>query len=305
MTPARVATLVACCALACGKSDATTSGQPRAPAAAPLPGKTSWGERPVARVGTGFVTAERLDRAMRMEQQQSSAAGRAPRDRAAVLDELVDEELLVQQAMAKGLLAGDADVRERLIARLIASDGAEAKLRNPTAEELRAFYDQHKAELPQGDMFHVRHILVAVPGAATAKDIDALRKKAERLRGQAAADPDGFAELAKRSSDDPSAARGGDVGRLPADRWALVLGEDFPRVVDSVAAGKVGPVIRSKQGFHIFQIVERTAKDADPLVLHRGEIVTLWQKQARKDRRAALAKRAREEIQVELAPPGP
>lgn len=67
------------------------------------------------------------------------------RDRARVLDRLIDEELLVASALADGLLASERSVRDAVTLAIVESVVAESASRAPTQDELRAAFDSVRA----------------------------------------------------------------------------------------------------------------------------------------------------------------
>ena len=64
-------------------------------------------------------------------------------DRAHVLTRLIEEELLVQQGISRGIVDTDRSVRRAMTQALLDSLIAESASDLPTAEELRNFYQQH------------------------------------------------------------------------------------------------------------------------------------------------------------------
>lgn len=93
----------------------------------------------IARVDGRPIAREELERAL-----SSLAADRreppGPADRARVLSRLVDEELLVQHALQRGLLARDRALRDVIVRAMVESAVAAEASRAPGEEELRAFY---------------------------------------------------------------------------------------------------------------------------------------------------------------------
>ena len=62
-----------------------------------------------------------------------------------------------------------------------------------------------------------------------------------------------FAELARLHSNDPSAAKGGDLGWLgPGDTVP-----EFERAMNSLKPGEVGEPVQSPFGWHLIQVLER------------------------------------------------
>lgn len=94
-----------------------------------------------ARVGTRTISRDDFLRAVAAVESDR----RAPLDdaeRRRVLDRLVDEELLVQRALAQGLAESDARVRSTLVSEVMLSTGLAAR---PAFDEaaLRAHYAEH------------------------------------------------------------------------------------------------------------------------------------------------------------------
>lgn len=102
----------------------------------------------------------------------------------------------------------------------------------------------------------VRHILIP------AADQDA-RKKAENIRLQLIQGSD-FATLAKiNSADTESALNGGDLGWGDSKRYV----PEFANVVETLALNTLSPIIQTKFGYHILEVLERREIDASKAAL--------------------------------------
>ena len=100
---------------------------------------------------------------------------------------------------------------------------------------------------------HARHILIKVNELTSESDAKA---KIDRIKDRVDAGGK-FEELAKLNSEDPSAAKGGDLGWIsPGD----TVGE-FQEAMNKLAAGQVSPPVRSPFGWHLIQVVERRKQD--------------------------------------------
>jgi parvulin-like peptidyl-prolyl isomerase len=252
-------------------------------------------------VGTGAVTQEQLDRRSKLAQLEAERFGRPVPGRAEILQKLVEEELLVQQAVRAGFLTRDQDVRSRLIQRVLAERAGVEPTSAPSEAELRAFYEEHKEELPAVERLRMRQIFLEVPPEANRAIDERVHREAERIHRIAAARPEVFPDLARKHSDDASAQRGGELGSLPMHRWVLVFGDEIAEVAPRVPEGQVGPVIRSNRGYHLFQVMERVPADADPLQAQRREILGAYRRSARERQRAALVARLRKEIPIDMS----
>lgn len=102
---------------------------------------------------------------------------------------------------------------------------------------------------------HARHLLVSVAPKATAEQVEAARQKAVALGEEARKAGTDFAELAKKKSEGPSAADGGDLGWF---RRGVMVAE-FERAAFSLPVGGVSEPIRTKFGWHVIKVDERRA----------------------------------------------
>ena len=100
---------------------------------------------------------------------------------------------------------------------------------------------------------HVRHILVKTSEVLSDAEAEArLRVLRERVVNGA-----DFGELAKASSADLSAAKGGDLGWVnPGDTVP-----EFERVMNALKPGEVSQPVRSPFGWHLIQVMERRVQD--------------------------------------------
>jgi peptidyl-prolyl cis-trans isomerase SurA len=104
--------------------------------------------------------------------------------------------------------------------------------------------------------YNIVHVLVRLPEQASPEQIDAARKKADKVRADAAGGVD-FAKLAASYSDAPDALQGGAMGWRAEDR----LPELFAGAVKGMKTGEVSAVLRSPGGFHVIKLVDRRGTD--------------------------------------------
>ncbi|MEK8025143.1 MAG: hypothetical protein RLY78_1843 [Pseudomonadota bacterium] len=118
-------------------------------------------------------------------------------------------------------------------------------------DELRKYYDENAARYTAAEERRARHILITADKDAAA-DVKAKAKaRAEELLAEARKNPAGFADLAKKHSQDPgSAANGGDLDFF--GRGAMV--KPFEDAAFALKPGEISPVIQSDFGFHIIQL---------------------------------------------------
>ncbi len=110
-----------------------------------------------------------------------------------------------------------------------------------------------EAAVQQLEQTRARHILIKTSEVLSDTDAEA-RLRAIRERVVNGAD---FGELAKASSADLSAAKGGDLGWLnPGDTVP-----EFERAMNALQPGEVSPPVRSPFGWHLIQVMERRVQD--------------------------------------------
>jgi peptidyl-prolyl cis-trans isomerase SurA len=100
--------------------------------------------------------------------------------------------------------------------------------------------------------YHLAHILVAIPEAASPEDIQASEQRAQNILDRLHNNAD-FAELAIAESDGQTALEGGDIG------WRSMgqMPELFVEPLKTLQVGDVSSLIRSPGGFHIIKLVEK------------------------------------------------
>jgi peptidyl-prolyl cis-trans isomerase SurA len=137
-------------------------------------------------------------------------------------------------------------------------------------EDEKKFYEQHKAEMDQPEQVRLSEILIApkpvakpaaTPGgkpeppteAETQAALEVAKAKTEDLLAQIKKGAK-FADLAKKSSDGPSAKDGGDLSYFKRG----TLSKELEDKVFALKSGETTDVIRTKQGYVILQVTEHT-----------------------------------------------
>lgn len=128
-------------------------------------------------------------------------------------------------------------------------------------EDLKAEYARWSHDEASEFEVHARHILVQVSQKATPEQIEAARVKAAGLMNEAKQPGVNFAELAKKKSEGPSAADGGDLGFF---RRGVMVAE-FEKAAFTLPPGGISEPIRTKFGWHVLKVEERKALAAPPL----------------------------------------
>ena len=132
-------------------------------------------------------------------------------------------------------------------------------------DDEKKFYDEHKAELEQPESVRLSEILVsteAKPNDSTdeAKRAEAAQAKANDLLAQIRKGAK-FEDVAKKSSDGPTAAQGGDLG----DFKRGTLAKEIEEKTFAMKPKDVSDVIHTKQGFIVLKVTEHRSAGIPPL----------------------------------------
>jgi peptidyl-prolyl cis-trans isomerase SurA len=192
-----------------------------------------------------------------------------------------------------------------------------------TKDEEQKFYDEHKNDMEQPEEIQLSEILVApkaappapaspaagsadapqVPPDAEAKQaadaaaLEAAEAKAKDLLDQIHKGA-AFEDVAKKSSDGPSASQGGDLGIFKRGTLAKEL-EDKTFAMKS---GEVSDVIRTKQGYVILKVVQHQDAGVPSLKAVEPKIQdALYYQKLQPALRAYLTK-LREEAYIKYSP---
>ena len=132
-------------------------------------------------------------------------------------------------------------------------------------EELQQFYDEHKSQMERPEQIRLSELLVSTEkkdknATADEAELATAKAKAEDLLAQIRKGAS-FEEIAKKNSDGPTAAQGGDLGYFK--RGALA--KELEDKTFAMKPGDVSDVVRTKQGFVILRVVEHQLAGVPPL----------------------------------------
>jgi peptidyl-prolyl cis-trans isomerase SurA len=248
-----------------------------------------------------------------VQQQDPANADRAFAEKQRdVLRDLIDQQLLLQKGKDLGI-TGDTELIKRLdemrkemkletleeLEKAAEAQGAsyedfKQNLRNQIVtqrvigqevgshlamnkDDVKKFYDQHKAEMERPEQVRLSEILIApktpAKPAASADAKPEPPSEAETEAALAAAQAKAqdvldqihkggkFADLAKKYSDGPSAKDGGDLSYFKRG----TLSKELEDKVFALKAGEVTDVIRTKQGYVILQASEHQMAGIPPM----------------------------------------
>lgn len=175
-----------------------------------------------------------------------------------LLDNMIDDVLIAQEAAKQGVVVSDADLDAEM-SKAVESAGGQAAFEQSLVAAGQTLDDARTLQRTQmlnnlmrdrvlasigniGEQIHYRHILV--DSQATA----------EALLAQIQAGAD-FAQVARQSSQDSlTKENGGDSGWVPR---GVLISKEVEDAAFSLQPGQVSGVIQSSFGFHIVQVIER------------------------------------------------
>ena len=172
-----------------------------------------------------------------------------PEAKKTILEELIRQELLVQDAEKSGI-AQKKDIteaveefRRTLIVREMAAKLTEGM--ETTDQEAQDYYNQNKSAFVNSGEWHLREIMASTQEEAREIQIEVLK----------GAD---FAETAKTRSKAPNASNGGDLGFVKEFKFP-----EMEKAVATLSVGDISSVFKGPDGFYIVKLEEK--KGGEPL----------------------------------------
>lgn len=254
--------------------------------------------------GAEFLTEEEVSReAARLppalREQFETPAGRREFARS-----LIDKRLLVREAQRRKLTE-DPELRrqvreleERLaVQALLAQE--EAAAGSPSEQELRAWFDSHRAELTRPEQVRVGRILVNVGAKASEAERTRARQKVEAVAARLRrGEP--LAKVALEG-EGPERMKGGELG-------LMIRGGGLEPSLEQAAfalerPGAVSPVVALREGFAVLTLLERKPPRVPAFEEVRAEVEGRFAPARKRQMFDALLGRLRQEAGVELVQP--
>lgn len=249
--------------------------------------------------------------------------------RAQAIQNLINTELLVEEAVRRGYSVSQEDVEERLnrlreaylsqeefreelkIRDLTDRELAEEarrglyvemvidqeleKITGPDEEDISRFYDQNKKMFAVPEQIHAAHMIIQVHADDSRQVRDAKRAELERLR-QTIMEGADFGETAFAHSDCPSRLRNGDLGWITRDRMT----PEFTQVAFSLDPGTISDIVETSAGFHLIKVFDRRPERIPMLDEIREHIIHYRVEERKKERIQSLIERLREQATIEI-----
>ncbi|MGE0083172.1 MAG: peptidylprolyl isomerase [Desulfococcaceae bacterium] len=222
-----------------------------------------------------------------MQQGKEIGADKQDEFRKEILDNLINRELLYQEAEKKGIKADEekiearfaevkksapteADFQKMLTEMGVSEADIKTEIRRSfviqefidsqiTAgitvpdEEIKAFYDGHPDYFKKPEQVKASHILIK---SDSVKDDEAAKKTArDKLRAiqEKLKKGEDFAELAKAGSECPSAPKGGDLGYFAKGQMV----KPFEDAAFAMKTGETSDIVVTQFGYHLIRVTDR------------------------------------------------
>lgn len=223
-------------------------------AAAPAAQDPAAGKDVLVKVDNWTLTLQEFnDKVAALKTAMGDFNDKDPKNKAAILDELIRQQLLIKEAEQKGMdknkdvVSAVNEYRKTLVVQQLAKGLVENI--QVADKDVESFYnDKANADLfTQPVEWHVRELVVA--DEAKAKEL-----LVTVLQG---AD---FAETARANSISDTASKGGDMG--------FVMDFDDPQVgnvILTLEPGQTSSVFKGKKGFYIVKLEEKRGGDVEKL----------------------------------------
>ncbi|MBI3128255.1 MAG: peptidylprolyl isomerase [Candidatus Tectomicrobia bacterium] len=202
------------------------------------------------------------------------------------LDALVENKLILRRAKSMGVTVGESEleqavssvtdrnrlttqdfrkylasqgmtletyrekVRERLLVRKVESLDVALRV-TVSDDEIAAYYKANPDLYREGEERRVQQIFFPTKEGMPEPEVEAQRQKAAAAHKEVGGGAD-FGETAKKVSQDPAAAQGGNLGFIKK-------GEVFPEfeaIIFSLKEGEVSQPMKTRAGFHIVKLLE-------------------------------------------------
>lgn len=249
-----------------------------------------------------------------------------------VLEGLIMEKLLDEQAAKAGITVTESDVNDKiteLIAKqgiTMANLGSILQMQGISIEQFRnqmkktityekliemkaggtdvneadalAYYEQNKADFNTPEQVQASHILVKVEPSATPEEKAAAKQKAEKLLEQVKGGAD-FAELAKEKSEGPSKTKGGDLGYFGKGQMV----KEFEDAAFGMQPGDISDIVETQFGYHIIKLTGRKKAGLTPFADVKEDIIKNLEQTKQRQVFTEYLKKLRSEASV-VYPPG-
>jgi peptidyl-prolyl cis-trans isomerase C len=252
-----------------------------------------------ATVNGTVIEMDRYERQLEAIQQQylmqgqSIPEGRLGELKLQVLESLIDQEILYQEAkkagyeadkeqldqqlqQIKGQFPSEEQYRQTMAQQGVSEESILEELDKAlvvqnyiterftskvtlTEADARAYYETNPQYFVQPEQVRASHILFTVKPDASAEEVAAARKKAEATLERYESGEE-FSDLARELSEGPSAPQGGDLGSFGRNQMV----KPFEDAAFSMEVGDVSDPVRTDFGFHLIRLTAKNDEEVVP-----------------------------------------
>lgn len=251
-------------------------------------------DRVIATVGSSIILQSELE--MQYAQQLARGEKQDDKMRCYLMQQLVTEKLLSQQAVIDSIEVSESEVDDNLNRRMqmmVRNAGGKERLEeflnrsllqykeemrpsvsetlkaqkmqqniisaiNVTPQEVKRYFESlNQDSLPYFNTEVEIGELVINP-VLTKEEKDQFRQKAEGYRQQILGGSD-FGTIARLYSDDGSSVQGGELGFATRDNYV----KEFSAMAFRLKEGEISPVFETMYGFHFLQVLQRRGEEVN------------------------------------------
>ena len=209
-------------------------------------------------------------------------------DKSMVLDQVISEKLLIQEAKNMGL-EKDNDVLEqikKMTEQILVQVLIEREILDKVDvndEEISEYYEENKVSFTEKEQIHLYNILLES------------EEEAQDILEQLKAGGD-FSEITKEKSTGPSAAQGGDLGYLT--KGTII--PEIEEVVFALEVEELSEVVKTDFGFHILKITEKKPETVKALEEVKEEIIQTLLPTKQKEAFDNLLEELKGKVEIEI-----
>ncbi len=217
------------------------------------PYKKEAGGSGLANVNGSDITSKEMDERVNRSTFQNASEVTAEK-RKEFLEELISNEVLYQEAKAKGY--ADHPRVKMMMVSLLQRDALGNNAEAPTIPdaETKKYFDSHHEEYVIPEKVRARRILVQF-----GSDEGEAKKKAEEIRKRATAKPEDFGNLAMEVSEGPEKARKGELGYFAAS-GRDGLNQTIVTKAFALKNGEISSVFKTDEGWNIVKVENRAPR---------------------------------------------
>lgn len=214
----------------------------------------------VARVGDSYLTSPELEKTL----QDLSTGKDSVEARQQIIEQWVTNELLYQEAQNRGLRENTEvqrllkeNERSVLISALVSSLYEQNQVQ-PSADEVRSYYNQHRQQLTLREPFaQVRHLATrSLDSAAAARQ----QLQQAVIAGHA---DSVWTQLVLRYAQDPNQSRDLSKHFYPESRY-FRSSPSLQAALQRLSDGQIAPLVRTDSLVHVLQLVKRVPAGSVP-----------------------------------------